>query len=92
MIECVALSCDSDSAKIFFRQCLPGRNCDERWTQVASKGVNDELISKSRADLMETVILRGRARVSGEYNCTSACTGLSATQRMLVTGIVFNYK
>ena len=87
-MSCRALSCDSKPTLISFRQCPPRMPECRQWVTVHGKGVNDEVVLTPRKDLVETVLLHGRARVTGEYKCTSTCTGSSATKRVLVTGLL----
>jgi len=82
----LAKSCSRKTLEISFRECKSVTECSDRWITVHKDGINSERIERSHPYSMEKLTINGRARVCGQYKCTSTCDKQSVTRFLFLKG------
>ena len=91
-VKCRVTNCEAQSAELSFMECPPSEKCTNKWMSVYPYGLNGEVVDTSSMDLLDTVTIIGRAKVSGLYKCKSTCYNSSFMKAIVVSdqAVIYN--
>ena len=84
-VKCHVTNCKAQSAELSFMECPPSEKCTNKWMSVYPDGLNGEVVDIPSMDLLDTVTIIGRAKVSGLYKCKSTCYNNSFMKEIVVS-------